>query len=218
MTEIRWTADRVITAILSRGYQRIPGPGATLWFVSPQSTSEVAQYLVLEHKARVDAYAVHFGVSSKHARAKISRVEPILRAMPVTRWPPSDTPCWTLFNAGRALDWGYLAIPDPTQVCSGAAQFANLCDEVLVPSLEAVVTCHAVLHTLLRAEKPFDWGATNPVTRATEVIATSMVEGIDLEECKLDLMKFQPALHSGMRFGPLWGNTLNSLIVVLKGG
>jgi hypothetical protein len=216
MTEIPWTSDRVIKAILSRGYQRVPGPTATLWFMSPESTSEVAQFLVLEHKPRVDAYAVHIGVSSRSGRAKIAQVEPRLRALPVTRWPLPDTPCWTLFNVGRALDWGYLAIPDPTRSVGGAVQFAELCEQVLGPSLESVTTNQGVLNVLLGAEKPFEWGITNPVTRATEIIATYKAAGIDPEQCKMELMKYQPTLHAGMRVGSLWQNTLNSLMAIFE--
>lgn len=213
MTPAPWTCANVTDALHSRGYQRVPSePASTiLWYRSPHSSSEVSQYLALEHKPRANTYAVFFGVSCNSARTCMRSVSQNLRSIPAV-WPSDNKPCWTLFNAGRALNWGYLSIPDPTNRTNGATQFSELCEKILNPIVEQTVICQSVLDVLLATEFPYEWSISNPMPRAAEVIAISRIVGKNLNETRNTLLAYKSKLYRTLQTGPAWDEALSRLI------
>ena len=122
---------------------------------------------------------------------------------------------WTMFDAGRALNWPLLVIPTPTESASGKRQFDELVEKFLGPVCESVTDAQAVLERLLRTDVPFDWGATNPVTRSAAVIAIAMACGADVESVVDRLRSHQSRQIKIYRTGDKWRFTLDSLVGIL---
>lgn len=90
-----------------------------------------------------------------------------------------NNPCWTLFDAGRALGWKLLLIPDPDERENWRAEFQRLFDNFLAPVLWPVQSPKAIQDLLFRTEKPFDWMVSNSVIRIAEIIALGKVSDAD---------------------------------------
>lgn len=130
--------------------------------------------IYLQYKPTFKAYGVAFGVVEEDL---MQRLRCLLGQPAVTErlanWQcarPSESPCWNLFNAGRALDWRYLCIPDPDAPTEWEKEFERLWDTQLNPNAHSVVDDQAYIRFLLRSDKPFEWWTSDPVLRAGEVI------------------------------------------------
>lgn len=220
MTGPGWTSRDVTAALERRCYQRLPQPeraaGNALWYGSPTSTTEAKQYLLLETKYGGTAWGVRVGFSSPAAKLILEAANPRINAGLVGGVTVRQHEyCLTLFDAGRFLNWPLLAIPHPNDTDQGPRQFEDFADKFLGPVCETVTTADAVLERLLRTEVPFDWGASNPVWRAAEVIATATVCRTDLRILHQQLSSYQGHLYSALRSGTKWASALDTLFQLI---
>jgi hypothetical protein len=109
-----------------------------------------------------------------------------------------DSPCWNLFDAGRALDWPYLCIPDLDAPAGWQLEFQRLRETLLDGLAHKVVDALGYARFLLRSEKPFEWWTSDPVLRSGEIILALVRQSFseaaivfELEEAREQL---EPAL------------------------
>jgi hypothetical protein len=218
MTARGWTTSDVVSALESRSYQRLAEPvrraAGGLWYGSPTSTAETKQYIQLQSKFGGTAYGVRVGFSLASAKSLLEAARARINEIAEVSIGPNEY-CWTLFDAGRALNWPLLTIPHPNDKSMGAQQFDDLAQKFLGPVCESVIDAQAVLERLLRTEVPFDWGACNPIVRGAEVIATAVAHRIDLDPIVERLRGYQNRLNVIYRSGDKWKFKLDALVACL---
>ena len=200
MIEPGWTREDVISAFVLRGYQRIAGGGrGTQWYRGPASKPEATQYVVLENKSTARAFGVLVGFGNERARIIRRELEPTVRVRSRSMHPLNDYPCWSLFDAGRALGWSLLALPSPIDRQQGPTQFAQLCETFLKPVCENVTTAELGMERLMRVEVPFDWEVSNAVMRVAEVVCVARACSADFAALKHRLEALRPHVHPQWR-------------------
>lgn len=169
------------------------------------SRSQFATTIYLQYKPRSKAYSVAFGVVENDLMQQLKQLLalPTLREL-LNNWQcarPIESPCWNLFDAGRALDWRYLCIPDINDPSDWEAEFEKLKETLLVRVAHEVVDNLTYARFLLRSDKPFEWWTSDPVLRAGEVTLALMRQGYSvammLSELEEAREQIEPALGRG---------------------
>lgn len=140
-----------------------------------------ATVIYLQYKPSFKAYSVSFGVVEDDLMQQLRHLLslPTIREL-LNNWQserPLASPCWNLFDAGRALDWRYLSIPDHDDPAGWEGEFQRLRDGLLDGLAHKVVDDLSYARFLLRTDKPFEWWASDPVLRAGEIALALMRQG-----------------------------------------
>lgn len=167
----------------SCGYSISEERGKDVWYLHHlDDKNEMIHHVLLEYKPKQQAYAVRAGVTHRPSMIKTLRAKPAWSAFLRPELLNGslhivDAPCWTLFDAGRALNWVFLSIPDPVERETWKDQFRCLIDEFLKPYFWSVNKPEMALEILTKDIKPFEWFSTNGVLRALEVASISKYLG-----------------------------------------
>ena len=200
----------------TRGYEacgtRIQNSVACEWHRAPSSNAFVSAYLAFERKPKLGGYALYFGFECIRARELMERVAPKFKQLLPSTGFNADYLCWTLFHAGRALNWPVLVIPDPTGGILPINQWAMLTREVLEKTVEAVSSCNDVLHILRRNDKPFEWFASSGVVRATECLAIGRILGFTVSDLRNEVAAHMDQVSSEYRKNEIWDGVIDALM------
>ena len=180
MQKVSVLAD-FVKAFEALGYVRMVDVRNTdpqdILFRHESSTNDVMQFASLTYKPRQDAYALRIGISNLDAmialKDVVSVLDPYLHPA-ISREDLRIWPCWTMFNAGRALKWPFVSIPDPRNRRAWQMQLQAFAERLL-PVFLKTSSASGILNLLLRDDEPFDWWATNTVLRTAEVVALNRV-------------------------------------------
>lgn len=181
------------------------------WYRAPSSNASVVAYLAFSEKRRSRAYAIYFGFVCVGAHKLIEKAAPQLKLLlPINNFDESYV-SWNLFDAGRALKWPGLLIPDPVDRSLAGKQWIEFTRDILERTVETTVTCSDVLHVLRRNDKPFEWFASSRLARATECLAIGCTLGFtaaDFEEEVVAILERVPAEYQRHK---LWEDVINAL-------
>lgn len=141
--------------------------------INDRDLSRFATTICLQYKPSFKAYGVLFGVVEDDIMQQLKQLLllPSVRKI-LANWKSArhlDSPCWNLFDAGRALDWQYLSIPDLDAPHGWEVELQRLLG-TLDGLAHKVTDDLAYARFLLRSDKPFEWWTSDPVLRAGEVI------------------------------------------------
>ena len=215
MTGVEWKADDVLVALERRGYQRLApceALGKALRYESPFSSAEAGQYLHLHYKPVARAYEISIGWSNATAREALERC--LMAIQPLSDWPmPAvKSPYWVWFNACRIFP-EYPVIPSPLNRREGPRQWATLVESLLEPVVETTRSAADIAERLLRNDLPFEWMTTNPVSRAAEVMATTLVAGQDIAAVMPQLLQKAPKQGN---LAQQWPEALEKLASIIR--
>jgi hypothetical protein len=194
----------VLDAFLSLGYCELKGAFALSnnekWYVDVRAVGDVHHVALVEYKRGQDAYSIQLGGSCekailalRNARQLIDRhINPLLRT---AAWGLWRRPCWTMLDAGRALDWTLLAIPDPISRGRWPEQLAALQTEVLEPLFWRITSAEQLRNMLMRTDGAYGWIGSNALLRVAEIIALSKVAGESESEIVQSLAPFYDYLE-----------------------
>lgn len=143
--------------------------------------SNFATTIYLQYKPSFKAYSVSFGVVEDDLMQQFRQLLslPTIREL-LNNWQssrPLVSPCWNLFDAGRALDWRYLSIPDHDAPAGWEIEFERLRDTLLDGLAHKVIDDLSYARFLLQTDKPFEWWTSDPVLRAGEIVLSLMRQG-----------------------------------------
>ncbi|WP_136220086.1 hypothetical protein [Massilia sp. Mn16-1_5] len=166
-----------------------------LWFRRIGENSDIEHFLSLEYKPTAKAYAVHVGVESICAKNFLKENLPVIRPFLSSSLQESSfllhSPCWTLFDAGRALRWpAVYVIPNPKEPESWPLMMEEFFDKFLEPLFLPISNASDIRTLLFRTEPPFEWIVSPAVLRAAEVIALSCIDGLGSEEIMSSIIPF----------------------------
>ncbi len=196
----------------SLGYQPFVSPlnydKRDVWLrrFSEPSRSKFATIVFLQFKPSFKAYSVAFGVVEDDLMQQVRQLLmlPTVREL-LSDWQcarPIESPCWNLFDAGRALGWRYLCIPDLDGQVEWGVEFEAIQSTLLEQHAHKVVDNLTYVRFLLRSAKPFEWWISDPVLRAIEVIVASTRLGHSVETMILELdvarEQVEAALNNGV--------------------
>ena len=151
------------------------------------------------------AYGVSFGVIEDDIRQQLRQVlsMPSVRAL-LAKWQsarPLEMPCWNLFNAGRALDWKYLSIPDFDTPAGWEAEFQRLQETLLDRFAHKVIDDLTYARFLLQSDKPFEWRMSDPVLRGGEVVLALMRQNYSVAAMASELEDAREQIESALTNG-----------------
>jgi len=202
--------DRTLTIIRDRflalGYQSIRTKWVSdrrdTWLRSTADSAKPAVIISLDYKPTWRAYGVALGVVQDDIIARVRSLldEPRIKPL-LTSWRSAraiDAPCWNLFDAGRALDWKYLMLPDPDNELSLERELERVRVDLLESVFEKVTDDLTYAQLLLRSEKPFEWWITDPVLRAGEVIVALRRSSYPAQEVVSALAKFRGEIERAL--------------------
>lgn len=153
--------------------------------------NKFATLIYLQYKPHFKAYSVAFGVVEDDLRQELKHLLTLPTVLELlSNWQcarPIESPCWNLFDVGRALDWRFLCIPDVDDPSRWDAEFERLEDLLLERHAHKVADDLTYARFLLRSDKPFEWWTSDPVLRAGEVILALMRLGQSVEAMVSDL-------------------------------
>lgn len=163
----------------SRGYSPMQGVVESAkdhWYRHDLSTARINHVLYLSHKPMADAYSIRVGVYDSIVKTTVeSKIQALAEFIEPTllKWPAFiNSPCWHMFDAGRALQWGTLLItPLPRDPESWPEQIDALFDDFLMPIFFPIQDARGIMELLLRNDRPFEWFASSPVLRISEIVS-----------------------------------------------
>lgn len=203
--------DSLRERFISLGYQPFPSSltfdRRDVWMrrINDPGGSQFATTIYLQYKPSFKAYSVSFGVVEDDIVQQLKQLLSLTSVQALlANWKTArqlDSPCWNLFDAGRALDWKYLSIPDIDAQDGWELEFQRLRETLLDGLAHRVSDDLAYARFLLRSDKPFEWWTSDPVLRAGEVVLALMRKSYstasmasELEDAREHL---EPALSSG---------------------
>jgi hypothetical protein len=192
--------SQVRDAIEEIGYRRVGNPrglGARdVWYERDRGESPIVDVLHLEFMPKFKSYRFLCGIYDLEEKELshcllpfLTRfIDPILLNSDLIS---IDSPCWTVFNLGRAL-WprSLMSIPNPLNRGSWRSQLEEAVNKYLRPIFWSIKTKEAIVELLYGNEKPFEWFATVPVLRVAEIVALSSLSGIDPRVVRSRILKF----------------------------
>lgn len=158
------------------------------------STKDAGHYAALDYKPKLNSFGVRVGVSNPNVMTQLNHVLPLITKYlhpAASRAQFSEAPCWTMFDAGRRLDWDLLSIPAPIQRESWPSQLQQLVTEFLEPIFWPIKDSKGILELLLRNETPFEWFATGAVLRVAEIVALSRLAKIQSSDVYQHVRQFE---------------------------
>lgn len=179
--------DSIRERCASLGYQPFRSPltydRRDVWMrrTNEPGQSNFATIIYLQYKPSFKAYSVAFGVVEDDLMQQFRQLLelPTIREL-LGNWQcarPMESPCWNLFDAGRALDWRYLSIPDIDDPAAWEVELERLREALLAGIAHKVVDDMAFARFLLRTDKPFEWWTSDPILRSGEIVLALMRQG-----------------------------------------
>lgn len=225
------TTKEVLSALLSKGYQKIPLPALAssgeVWLRHESSTEDVEHFMRLEYKPASKAYSVHVGVVNPEGRNLVRNALPEIIAFMRPPLALMDKffirECWHLFDAGRALKWkSVFVVPDPKDRDGWSELIDQLFVNFLQPNFFTIVDAKGVCELLLRKEAPFEWFSTPSVMRAAEIIALGFVSGFEKNEIRMQASKCRENVERDLAAGKTFDEFVDVCMISfedsLKGG
>jgi hypothetical protein len=203
--------DSICARFASLGYQPVRSlltyDRRDVWMrqTNDAGRSSFATMIYLQYKPSFKAYSIAFGVVDDDLMQQLRQLLELqaFRAL-LSNWQrarPIESPCWNLFDAGRALDWRYLSIPDLDAPEGWEVEFVRLHETLLDGVASKVVDNLTFARFLLKSDKPFEWWTSDSVLRAGEIILALMRQSYsvaamvsELEEVREQI---EPALSEG---------------------
>jgi hypothetical protein len=168
-------------------------------------THRFATIVYLQYKPSFRAYGVLFGVVEDNIRQQLKQVlsMPSVVAF-LAKWQsarPLEAPCWNLFNAGRALDWKYLSVPDLDAPASWQTELRRLQELLLDGLTHNVVDELTYARFLLRSDAPFEWWTSDPVLRTAEIVLALMRQGYSTDAIASELSEYRAQIEDALDGG-----------------
>lgn len=195
---------------VSLGYQSFPS-GLTfdrrdVWLRRDNDPgSRFATIIYLQYKPSFRAYSVSFGVVEDNIRQQLKQVLSMPSVVTLlAKWRsarPLEAPCWNLFDAGRALDWKYLSVPDLDAPASWQTELRRLQELLLDGLTHKVVDELTYARFLLRSDAPFEWWTSDPVLRAAEIVLVLMRQGYSADAMALELSEYRGQIEDALGGG-----------------
>ncbi|MFN6170113.1 MAG: hypothetical protein ACK5YU_01480 [Burkholderiales bacterium] len=173
--------------------------------INDPASGNFATTIYLEYKPNFKAYSVAFGVVEDDLVRQLRQLLSLTKIQELLYgWKSArlhDSPCWNLFDAGRALNWRYLCIPDPDAPADWQTEFQKLQETVLDGIAHKVVNAMAYSRFLLRSDAPFEWWTSCPVLRAGQIVLALMRQGYSVEATVSELEEHRTQIENAIGNG-----------------
>lgn len=212
-------------SLVERGYEPISsmsGVKKDFWYRRAGQEPDIENLLFLEYKPSVKAYSVHAGVVSISVRNLLKRELPLIRTFLGSALQENvallNSPCWNLYDAGRALRWrSVYVVPDPKLREEWPILIEQLFRDFLEPIFLTVRDVEGVRAVLCRNDPPFEWMVSPAVLRAAEVIALSCVAGLGLEEILSNMARFEDEIARKLAKDKTVSEFIHTMVATSKG-
>jgi hypothetical protein len=174
--------DQTRESIESFGYRRrddIPRLSRKdVWYELYINDGPISHILFLEFRPTSRMYNVYAGLSAGSVREAANilflAVEDYLPLGLVDKkFNATSRPCWSLFNAGRVLDWPGMGVPNQSDSSSPRHMIQDLVEKFLKPELWSVDSLSKINDFLFRNDLPFEWLTSNTALRSIEILAVA---------------------------------------------
>jgi hypothetical protein len=188
--------ERTKAAIGSLGYNimdNVPRLSRNdAWYTLDALGGAINHYIFLENRPASQKYNLYVGVYNIESRKLANEIASsssgyLSPALLDKKFHLFSRPCWSLFNAGRALRWPGMGVPDHSDEKSPERMINELYAAIIEPKFLSIDSPGRIVDFLLRDDFPFEWVGTNTLLRAIEVVGLCGHFVEDVEPVKREL-------------------------------